>query len=114
MVPERLDVAGILALQQFRHAEPHRVGAGSLDAGAPDPRIEIAFAVTFEALVSGDDNEQAVLGRGRQTRVDIVGDQDVTRDIGDLHLQHPRADMQVARTATGMPGSERTMDTLYG
>ncbi len=62
LLPERLDLQGILADQHLGEAQAHGVGAGGLDAGAGDPGIDIALPDARQPLIGMDLHDDIVLG----------------------------------------------------
>ena len=84
-VPDRHRIERIEPDQRFRQAEIHRVGAGSLDAGARDPGVEVGLADAADSFVGVhlDDDVVLIAARG----VPFVGgiEQDVAVDPRDPH-----------------------------
>ena len=87
----------------------------SLDAGPSDPWIEIALSIALNAVVGRDHDQETILCRRCQARVEIVGDQDMTGDIGNLHMPAPslgsrpktNPETDVSGTSIGRQGIRR-------
>ena len=62
------------------------VGAWGLDAGSGDPRGDVAFSDACDAFVGVDKYDDVVLSRGGGIGADVGDEQNVTFDVGDLHL----------------------------
>ena len=73
-LPQPLGVEWVLANEHFLEAKAHGVGAGSLDAGAGNPRVDVALAHSGDPLVGVHEHDDVVLCRGSGIGSD-VGDE---------------------------------------
>ena len=85
-LPKAFGIERIFADEHFLKAKAHGVGAGCLDAGAGDPWVDVAFAYACDAFVGVDKYDDVVLSRGGGIGADVGDEQNVTFDVGDLHL----------------------------
>ena len=86
LLPEALGVERVFADEHFPEAKAHGVGAGRLDAGAGDPRVDVALADAGDAFVGMDKDDDVVLRGGGGVCADVRNEQHMALDVGDLHL----------------------------
>ncbi len=70
-LPKSLGVERVFADQHFLEAKAHGVGAGGLDAGAGNPRIDVALADAGDAFVGMNEDDDVVLCGGGGVGADI-------------------------------------------
>ena len=85
-LPKSFGIERIFADEHFLKAKAHGVGAWGLDAGSGDPRVNVAFSDACDAFVGVDKYDDVVLSRGGGIGADVGDEQNVTFDVGDLHL----------------------------
>ena len=85
-LPKAFGIERIFADEHFLKAKAHGVGAWGLDAGSGDPRVDVAFSDACDAFVGVDKYDDVVLSRGGGIGADVGDEQNVTFDVGDLHL----------------------------
>ena len=61
LLPKALGVEWIFADEHFPEAKAHGVGAGRLDAGSGDPRVNVALTHAGDAFVGMDKDDDVVL-----------------------------------------------------
>ncbi len=88
-LPQALDVEGVGADQDLAHADAHGVRAARVDAGAGDPRVDVALADPADALVGVDLDDDVVLRGRRGADVDVGLQQDMAIDPRDPHARSP-------------------------
>ncbi len=86
LLPQMLGVERVFADEHFLKAKAHGVGAGSLDAGAGNPRVDVAFANAGDAFVGMDKDDDVVLCRGGGVGADVGDEQNVAFEVGNFHL----------------------------
>ena len=86
LLPEMLGVERVFADEHFLKAKAHGVGAGGLDAGAGNPRVDVAFANAGDVFVGMDKDDDVVLCRGGGVGADVGDEQNVAFDVGNFHL----------------------------
>jgi hypothetical protein len=71
--------------KHFANTLPHGMRSRALDAGTGNPGIHIGFADALDPLVGPDYDDEAVLSGRRVSGIHFRSEQNVARDIGDLH-----------------------------
>ena len=61
LLPKALGVEWIFADEHFPEAKAHGVGAGCLDAGAGNPRVNVALAHSGDPLVGVHEHDDVIL-----------------------------------------------------
>ena len=88
-LPKSLGVERVFADEHVLEAKAHGVGAGGLDAGTGDPRVDVALADTGDAFVGVHEDDDVVLRGGGGVCADVRDEKDVALDVGDLHCGAP-------------------------
>ena len=89
LLPQMLGVERVFADEHVLEAKAHGVGAGGLDAGTGDPRVDVALADTGDAFVGVHEDDDVVLRGGGGVCADVGDEKDVALDVGDLHCGAP-------------------------
>lgn len=88
-LPKSLGVERVFADEHFLEAKAHGVGAGGLDAGAGNPRVDVALADAGDAFVGVHEDDDVVLCGGGGVCADVGNEEDMALDVGDLHCGAP-------------------------